>query len=75
MALFLAARHNSSGLFMSLHVIIFKLLASCYLPFLQEYKVGVTFDPKPVPKQAGIGCECLSVSALEHTLRWMVSES
>lgn len=22
----------------------------------EEYKVGVTFDPKPVPKQAGIGC-------------------
>ena len=63
----------SSCLFM--YIIIFKLLASCYLPFLQEYKVGVTFDPKPVPKQAGIGCECLSVSELEHTLRWMVSES
>eukprot|EP00434_Breviolum_minutum_P027703 symbB.v1.2.024504.t1/scaffold2326.1/size131277/8 len=22
----------------------------------EEYNVGVTFDPKPVPKQAGIGC-------------------
>ena len=25
----------------------------------EEYQVGVTFDPKPVPKQAGIGCQRL----------------
>ena len=25
----------------------------------EEYQVGVTFDPKPVPKQAGIGCRRL----------------
>lgn len=52
----------------SVHVLL-RCQASYLRHFWQEYNVGVTFDPKPVPKQAGIGCLCLNPWILEWIFR------